>query len=156
MSGFSMAAVLTALMAAAALGAAAAKRRIFTSMYQALYREEYELFFKKADSRAARALLPKLTRESLKLNAYMKQGQTGAVTRQFNICMKLSPVPFQKSSLLAQGFDYYSHCREAEKCRRILSAMDGVLAPERRDQYRRRYEALFGEIKDDCLSNFSD
>lgn len=34
MSGFSMAAVLTALMAAPAFGAAAAKRRIFTSMYQ--------------------------------------------------------------------------------------------------------------------------
>lgn len=125
------------------LGAAWIKAKLFKELYIALKEENYSYFFQKVDARLARVALPIYTRESMKLDAYIKQKNVIDVKKQFNCIMKQKLNRNQLASVLLRGYDFFSKQKDKEKCFRILEKMNGLLVSEQMQKYQRHYDIVF-------------
>lgn len=143
MSGISMVVAIFGVIILSAVGTALWKKKLFSTIYGALEQKDYDNFFKKLDSKSAKAMLPPYTREMLRLTAYIRRDEDAAVTEQFNRMMKMELAGYQLCELLVKGFQYYQGVGNAGRCCKISDRMQEVLSPEMAGKYRRHCEIVF-------------
>lgn len=144
MNGIGMLAFLLGIAAASSAAMGLIKKKVFSGIYGALNAGDYGLFFRKVDSKCARAVLPVYSRENMKLSAYIAQDDAALVAGQINSMMKHSMNSWQLTGLLVRGYDYFLQQMDGPKCGRILAKMEDVLTPEHLEKYRMNHDILFG------------
>lgn len=96
------------------------RRSQFKKLRAAMMDGRFDEFLSRVESRLCRTALPAYTREHLKLNAYLMQGDTGQVAAQFDRMLALRLPKRERRDLVGKAFTFFADQRDRPRAEQLL------------------------------------
>lgn len=108
------------------------KRYIFTDLFVAIERKDYEYFMQRINATSTRLFLPEVTREGMTLNLYIKLSLEQKIREQFQHIRKMKLSNTERQNFLMQELEYFKKKQDKENYKKVKIEMQQLLDTQKR------------------------
>ncbi len=108
------------------------KRYIFTDLFVAIERKDYEYFMQRINATSTRLFLPEVTREGMTLNLYIKLSLEQKIREQFQHIRKMKLSNIERQNFLMQELEYFKKKQDKENYKKVKIEMQQLLDTQKR------------------------